>query len=67
MEERDDLRWRKSSHSGANGGDCVEVGAGHDLIAVRDTRQDGGGPVLMFSTASWRDFAGQIKAAAHRA
>jgi hypothetical protein len=37
------------------------------LIAVRDTRQDGTGPLLMFSPASWRDFARQLKAAARRA
>jgi hypothetical protein len=46
-----------------------EVAAGRrraDLIAVRDTRQDGTGPVLMFSPATWRDFAGQIKAVARR-
>ena len=33
-------RWRKSSYSG-NGGECVEVGQARDVIAVRDTRQDG--------------------------
>jgi len=28
-------RWRTSSYSGANGGECVEVGQYQDLIAVR--------------------------------
>jgi hypothetical protein len=26
MEQLDNLRWRKSSYSGSNGGNCVEVG-----------------------------------------
>jgi hypothetical protein len=30
------MDWRKSSYSGANGGDCVEV-ASADGVAVRDT------------------------------
>ena len=39
-------RWRTSSYSGSQGGNCVEV-AGHDrLVLVRDTKQAGAGPVL---------------------
>ena len=53
-------RWRKSGYSG-NGGECVEVGHARDVIAVRDTRQGGAGPVLRFSPAAWRRFAGQMK------
>lgn len=30
--------WRKSSYSGANGGECVEVGNPPGLIAVRDSK-----------------------------
>ncbi len=33
-----DARWRKSSHSGPNGGDCVEVADTHGTIAVRDSK-----------------------------
>lgn len=39
---------RKSTYSGANGGDCVEV-ASADLIMVRDTTELGG-PVLTFTS-----------------
>jgi hypothetical protein len=48
--------WRKSSRSGGNGGDCVEV-AGNlpDVVAVRDSK-DPTGPVLTFSPAAWRAF-----------
>jgi hypothetical protein len=31
--------WRKSSHSGNNGGDCVEVAGNlRDAVAVRDSK-----------------------------
>ena len=29
--------WRKSSHSGGNGGNCVELAELGDTIAVRDS------------------------------
>ncbi len=53
--------WRKSSYSGGSGGDCVEVAGGARRVLVRDTRQAGTGPVLRFSPAAWRRFAGQVK------
>ncbi|MGH3191221.1 MAG: DUF397 domain-containing protein [Streptosporangiaceae bacterium] len=53
--------WRTSSFSGSQGGNCVEV-AGHGRhVLVRDTRQAETGPVLGFSAAAWRRFAGQVK------
>ncbi len=55
-----DPRWRKSSRSG-NGGNCVEVGEARRGVLVRDTRQDDAGPVLRFSPAAWRRFAGRVK------
>jgi Domain of unknown function (DUF397) len=62
MERVTGFRWRKSSHSGSNGGGCVEVG-GHDgQVLVRDT-QDRHGPVLWFRAESWRTFARQMKKA----
>jgi hypothetical protein len=54
------LNWRKSSHSGGNGGSCVEVGQAGRVL-VRDTKQDGTGPVLRFSPAAWRRFADEVK------
>jgi hypothetical protein len=52
--------WRKSSHSGSNGGGCLEA-AGHDSqILIRDT-QDRSGPVLGFDPAAWRRFTTQLK------
>lgn len=36
-------RWRKSSYSGGEGGNCVEVS--HDLTAIRDSKNPNG-PVV---------------------
>jgi hypothetical protein len=57
-----DATWRKSSYSGGNGGGCVEVGAQQQVgrVLVRDTR-DHQGPVLGFSTQTWRQFAERVK------
>jgi len=54
------LSWRKSSYSGGNGGQCVEVAASGRVL-VRDTRQDGRGPVLAFGPDAWRAFAAMVK------
>jgi Domain of unknown function (DUF397) len=51
--------WRKSSYSGSNGGDCVELadatgaGAVADAVAVRDSK-DPDGPVLLLARAALR-------------
>ncbi|WP_184721163.1 DUF397 domain-containing protein [Streptosporangium saharense] len=60
------VRWRRSSLSGNNGGDCVEVaglkGVGHaDLVAVRDSK-DPEGPKLFFTPAEWDAFLDGVKA-----
>jgi hypothetical protein len=63
MEGNNALTWRKSSYSGANGGQCVEVGNDTHLIAVRDS-QDPDGSVLAFAAATWAAFAERVKAGA---
>ncbi|MFG2561690.1 DUF397 domain-containing protein [Streptomyces sp. NPDC048496] len=55
-ENADELRWFKSSYSGSDGGDCVEVAAGHDAMYVRDSKVAGGGPVLRVSRGEWAAF-----------
>jgi hypothetical protein len=53
--------WRKSSYSGSNGGDCVEVASNlPGVVAVRDSK-DPDGPKLMFSPDEWRAFAAGIR------
>ncbi|MFI7435343.1 DUF397 domain-containing protein [Micromonospora haikouensis] len=51
-----DARWRKSTKSGNNQGNCVEVADNlPGVVLVRDTKDRDGG-TLSFSPASWRDF-----------
>ncbi|WP_433916850.1 DUF397 domain-containing protein [Streptomyces sp. NBC_01744] len=55
-ENVDELRWFKSSYSGSDGGDCVEVAAGHGAVYVRDSKVAGGGPVLRVGRGEWAAF-----------
>jgi hypothetical protein len=53
--------WRKSSYSGSNGGDCVEVAAPLPAaIAVRDSKNPDG-PKLIFTPAAWAAFTATIR------
>ena len=49
--------WRKSSHSGGNGGACIEVAARPSArhVLVRDSKA-AEGRVLTFPAAVWRQF-----------
>lgn len=49
--------WFKSSYSGAEGGDCVEVAAGTAVVSVRDSKA-AAGPVLTVSRDAWAGFVG---------
>ncbi|MFF5172567.1 DUF397 domain-containing protein [Micromonospora sp. NPDC000089] len=52
-------RWRKSTRSSGNGGDCVEVADSlPGVVAVRDSK-DPAGPALTFTPTAWRAFASQ--------
>jgi len=62
MEGNRAVTWRKSSYSGNNGGDCVEVGNAARLIAVRDSK-DPEGDRLAFGREAWEAFAVRVKAA----
>ncbi|MEU2909096.1 DUF397 domain-containing protein [Streptomyces massasporeus] len=50
-----DLAWFKSSYSGSQGDDCVEVANGTQAIHVRDSK-DQQSPELALSPAAWSDF-----------
>jgi hypothetical protein len=68
-------KWRKSTYSSSNGGDCVEVGMivdhgsqGEALlgqasgdIAIRDTKAHEEGPVLRFAPQQWTAFLQGIR------
>ncbi len=48
--------WQKSSYSGSNGGQCVEVARNlHGIVAVRDSK-DPDGPRLVVTAGEWRAF-----------
>ncbi|MFE9053335.1 DUF397 domain-containing protein [Streptomyces mutabilis] len=55
-ENVDGLHWFKSSYSGSDGGDCVEVAAGPDTVYVRDSKAAGDGPVLRVGWGEWAAF-----------
>ncbi|GAA4223425.1 hypothetical protein FHR32_001267 [Streptosporangium album] len=66
-----DLAWRKSSLSGSNGGDCVEVASLENASyrpvhkqdathAVRDSK-DPSGPILYFDLVEWKAFINRVK------
>jgi hypothetical protein len=50
-----ELAWFKSSYSGSQGDDCVEVAKGTPTIHVRDSK-DKRSPELTLSPAAWSDF-----------
>ena len=64
MDHLSNVTWRKSSYSGGNGGDCVEVAMLPDnSCAVRDSK-DPDGPKLVFAPAMWRAFTAAVKGGA---
>jgi hypothetical protein len=56
----DSTRWRVSSYSGSQGGNCIEVAGSGSRVLVRDTR-DRQGPVLKLSPAAWRELVTRVK------
>ena len=56
--------WRKASHSGGQGGQCVEIANFTPAIAVRDSK-DPDGPKLILDAAAWRALTSRIKASEH--
>jgi hypothetical protein len=53
------MDWRKSSYSGANGGQCVEVASAAEIM-VRDTTDRNGG-TLAFSPEAWQTFVNGVR------
>jgi Domain of unknown function (DUF397) len=54
------VTWRKSTFSGGNGGNCVEVGQQAGRILVRDTK-DQAGTLLAVGAEAWRQFAATVR------
>jgi hypothetical protein len=55
------VTWRKSSRSGPQGGNCVEVAhLSGGQVALRNSRFPDG-PALVFTSAEWDAFVGGTK------
>ncbi|MEW2062611.1 DUF397 domain-containing protein [Streptomyces sp. NPDC007002] len=52
--------WFKSSYSGGNQGECLEVARGHATVPVRDSK-DAHGPAVVFSADGWSSFVTALK------
>jgi hypothetical protein len=53
--------WRKSTHSGSSGGECIEAGTAAGVVLIRDTKNNGEGPVLRVSAETWRAFTATVR------
>lgn len=52
--------WRKSSRSGGNGGNCVEIGFAGDARGIRDTKDRSYG-TLAVDADTFADFVAAVK------
>ncbi|MFD3999230.1 MULTISPECIES: DUF397 domain-containing protein [Streptomyces] len=52
--------WYKSSYSGGNQGECLEVARGHAAVPVRDSKAVDG-PAIVFSADGWSSFVTAIR------
>ncbi|MFI8908354.1 DUF397 domain-containing protein [Streptomyces albidoflavus] len=54
-------RWTKSSHSGHDGGNCLELALSVlDFAPVRDCKQATHGPVIPFTRPAWTAFVSAL-------
>ncbi|MFD6533236.1 DUF397 domain-containing protein [Streptomyces sp. NPDC060184] len=53
-----ELHWHKSSHSGAEGGNCLEVATSPGTVHVRDSKQHTG-PTLTLAPDAWAAFVAE--------
>ncbi|MFG3003290.1 DUF397 domain-containing protein [Streptomyces calvus] len=55
IQQPNELHWFKSTYSGGDGGECVEIAADVAAIHVRDSKERGG-PRLAFTRSAWSGF-----------
>ncbi len=53
------LSWFKSTYSGDEGGECLEVAVDRASIHVRDSKKHNG-PRLAFARAAWTGFVADL-------
>ena len=56
-----ETNWRKTTYSSGQGGQCVEVASVPGHVAVRDTKDNGNGPVLRITPANWSRLVKSLK------
>ncbi|WP_240528741.1 DUF397 domain-containing protein [Streptomyces humi] len=55
------MTWRKSSYSNSDGGNCLEVAAGHPShVPVRDSKAPSYG-TLLFEASAWAAFVDGVR------
>lgn len=52
--------WRKSTYSGSNQGECLEVADGFASVPVRDSKQPTGS-ALLFETPAFTAFVSAVR------
>ncbi|WP_406093332.1 DUF397 domain-containing protein [Streptomyces sp. NBC_01013] len=57
-----ELNWFKSSYSGGDGDNCIEVSLHPDAVHVRDSKDTDRRPFTV-SAAAWSDFTAYASAA----
>ena len=55
-----EFEFRKSSFSGANGGNCVEIARAEPVFGIRDSKNQSG-PVLLLDGPQGRAFLAAVK------
>jgi hypothetical protein len=63
MSSTSELSWSKSSYSGSEGDNCVEIAIAPATVHVRDSKQEQG-PQLTLTPTAWNTF---ITYATHQA
>ncbi|MBX7269177.1 DUF397 domain-containing protein [Micromonospora sp. Llam7] len=62
MNDLTGARWRTSTRSGTNGGECVEVADNlPGVVGIRDSK-DPTGPALTVAPAAWSAFVTAVRA-----
>lgn len=56
----ENLAWFKSSYSGGEGGECLEVAPSPHTIRIRDSKNPDG-PVLSLSLTAWTEFLPHVR------
>jgi hypothetical protein len=53
--------WRKSTRSGDNAGQCVEVAFLGTAVGLRDSKDKGNGSILIVTPAVWDAFIAEAR------